>query len=270
MKVARGEGPERSVDAPAQDLRPLSVPDVEPVTFARNTIRTAVVELKFPTLLEFETQPPTEIQHRLRKDYPQFSKRKAVNIGSGTVEEEIRYVLGSRDGSWSVAIRPSAIALESTKYTTFEEMLARLQLILSVSKKQLDTDFFTRVGLRYVNLLPVPNASFDGWLNPDLIRPLAGGTYGTVSKYWQEVRGRARSGKYSFRHGLPEEMSAKEIRYVLDIDLFSENIEYDDAIGLLGDFHRESFAFFSWCIGPAAREYLGRAEPKQDKNARAR
>ena len=55
---------------------------------------------------------------------------------------------------------------------------------------RVDTDFFTRVGLTKYRLATV----FD-WVREDLVTPLAQGTYGTVERFTQEVRGYAKKGR---------------------------------------------------------------------------
>ncbi len=117
----------------------LNLPDVPLVEFERNFIKAAVCELRFPTLLEFETKPPVQLQRELRRDYPHYEPEQSVSVGAGAVGREIRYLFKSRKKDWTVSFRASAIALETTSYTNFEEFSERLKDLLVKSQRLLDS-----------------------------------------------------------------------------------------------------------------------------------
>ncbi|MGA0525557.1 TIGR04255 family protein, partial [Escherichia coli] len=64
------------------------------------------------------------------------------------------------------------ITLETARYGSFDEFEEQLQLVIAAAAATIDSDFFTRVGLRYVNVLPCQASSIDGWLNDQLAQPL--------------------------------------------------------------------------------------------------
>lgn len=57
-------------DALAESPTPLNLPDVQEVEFEKTFIKTTVCELRFPTLLEFETKPPVQLQVAERSGQP--------------------------------------------------------------------------------------------------------------------------------------------------------------------------------------------------------
>ena len=157
----------------AAERFPLNVPRTEPVALPRNPIHTAVCELRFPTLVELEERGPAIAQRRLRKIYPHFEPGSAVQIGPGSdFHREKRFVFKSKLRDSSVSLRASAIALETDACGRFEEFARRLREVLDVTSSLIDSDFFTRVGLRYINMLPT-GGSPGGWINPMLIAPLS-------------------------------------------------------------------------------------------------
>lgn len=233
----------------------LRVPPVQSKTFQRNYIQVAVLELRFPTLLELESKAPIELQKALRKEYPHFSKQRAVSLESTPVEAGARYLFTSRDQKWTVTLKPDALAIETPKYESFERLMDRATHVLEASRSQIDSDFFTRVGLRYVNVIPVRDGDFSGWMNSSLVAAVEQGVYGTLLKYWQEVRGYSEAGFYSFRHGFPEE-AKEDLEYVLDFDFYNNNIESDKVLSVAGELHQQSFAMFLWSLGPKALALL--------------
>lgn len=240
----------------------LTLPAVQEMVFERNFIKTAVCELRFPTLLEFETKPPVQLQKELRKDYPLYEPQESVSVGPGSIGHETRYLFKSRKREWTVSFRASAIALETRDYTSFEEFLTRLETLLAKSQPLLDCDFFTRVGLRYVNAIPVEDGELSGWLRDDLVAPLIQGVYGSVERFLQEVRGFTEVGRYTFKHGIVQASQDKPDLYTLDFDFYEENIPYDSVRSLVSQFNQQNFRFFRWAIGPKALDRLGKATAK--------
>jgi uncharacterized protein (TIGR04255 family) len=240
----------------------LNLPDVQEVEFERNFIKMAVCELRFPTLLEFETKPPVRLQKDLRRDYPHYEPAQSVSVGPGVVDRETRYLFKSRKKEWTVAFRASAIALETTRYTNFEEFAQRLGNLIAKSRSLLDTDFFTRVGLRYIDEIPIEDGELAGWVRDDLVAPLIQGVYGTVEHFLQEVRGFMAIGRYTFRHGTVGSAQEKPKVYSLDFDFYEENVPFDSVLSRVSEFNQQSFRFFHWAIGPKALSRLGKATAK--------
>jgi len=242
----------------------LTLPDVERTQFGKNFIKTAVCELRFPALLEFETKPPVQLQKELRKDFPHYERQQSVSLND-PADREVKHLFKSKKGEWVVSFRSSAIAIETSRYTHFEDFCKQLQTVLDKSKPLLDTDFFTRVGLRYVNELRIEDTKLDGWIRDELIAPLAQGIYGTVDRFVQEVRGITKNGKYSFRHGIIGLEADKRDLYTIDFDFYNENVEASTVLSLISEFNKESFRFFSWVIGPKVKERLGKTILKREQ-----
>lgn len=249
-------------DVVAESHTPLNLPEVQVVEFERNFIKTAVCELRFPTLLEFEAKPPVQLQKELRKDYPYYEPAQAVSVGPAVVDRETRYLFKSRKKDWAVSFKASAIALETTHYTNFAEFSQRLETLFTKSRSLLDTDFFTRVGLRYIDEIPIEDGELAGWVRDDLVTPLTQGIYGTVEHILQEVRGFTAIGRFTFRHGMVGSAQARDKVYSLDFDLYEENVPFDSVLSMVSQFNQQSFRFFSWAIGPKARTRLGKATAK--------
>ena len=234
-------------DAPR---KPLAVPDVTAEHYKRNFIRLAVCELRFPTLLEFEQRAPLALSKALRKEFPTYETATNVSINPGNVAQVPFHQFHSRNRSWTVSLRASSLSLETSVYDTFDDFAARLGSVLVAASGSLDTDFFTRIGLRYVNSVPFKAGELEKWINPQLVGALAAETYGSVDEYWQRVRGPTSVGGYTFSHGI----SGPE--YFLDLDFFSEDVAYKEAIPLVKRLHTSAFSLFRWAIADGAKAHL--------------
>ncbi|MBN1827916.1 MAG: TIGR04255 family protein [Deltaproteobacteria bacterium] len=243
----------------------LSVPAVGKVECNQDFIQTAVCELRIPTVLELDTISPNKFAKAIKRDYPVYTRGQniALNIGSGPAAQGISHTFTDRKKRWVVTFKSSALTLETARYQGFDNFHERMLRIIDASKEERDSDFFVRVGLRYIDFLPVDQDGLEDWVNRDLVIPLLDGTYGAVKEFWQTVRGETTSGGYTLRHGLrdtappqPGGQSGK-MNYILDMDFYKEDVEECDVGDLLKSLHDETFRLFAWAIGDKARDHMG-------------
>jgi len=144
--------------------------------FRRNTIHQAFCELRFPSLPDIENDPPRDLVKRVRPTFPHHEHVVGANIGiTDKGLEQVpqgthRFL--SRDRRWNAWLRKSSIGLETSSYTDFDGFISQVRSLLEAAQPSLDTDFFTRIGLRYVNLLPATPGDVQGWVNNQIVGPL--------------------------------------------------------------------------------------------------
>lgn len=251
-------------------FNPLDVPNEESVRYSTNYIKTAVCELRFPTLLELENSPPNKLQSALRKDYPYYNVEQSVSINLGSAPTSGKgYIFESKKRDWAITLKPSTLSLETNKYTDFNDFIDRFTAMVNAAKDLLDTDFFTRVGLRYINHVPLPGNHMDrkdiaNWINPVLVAPLTGGELGTLSTFRCEVGGHLKDGGYTFSHGFtpPTNNDRDSLLYMLDYDYFKDGVEFDDVSNVITQFNKQNFNLFKWSLGDEAKKALGAGEKK--------
>lgn len=241
----------------------LSVPHVESVRYSHNFIKTVVCELRFPTLLDLEMTQPVKLQQTLRKEFPIYEKQKSVGLSAGnSVSSENIYSFRTVKDESTVALRSSTLSVETHAYTEFSDFYDRLERVLKAAEKLIDTDFFTRVGLRYINMVPVVMSDgLDEWINPRLIGALSDNVFGDIEQYGSELQGDTDSGKYSLRQALKHRSEGKA-EYVLDFDFFKENVKLVDTLDLVREFNKTNFSLFHYCLGRKAIELLGAPKKK--------
>lgn len=241
---------------------PATIPTQDRVEFEHNFIRTAVCELRFPTLVEFQEGELVDFQRRLRKEFPIVDA--GLNLGPSHEGLTPVKLMRSKDKRWTLALRASSLGIETSRYLSFMDVTERVTRTLDLVGELLDTDFFTRVGLRYTNVLPINGAAASNWVRPTLVADLEEGLYGDPEEYWNQIRLRTASGSLLIRHGLSKGLPRDEREYTLDIDAYAENVEWHDLGATLAALNRDAFSIFSWCLGPAARERLGAAKPARE------
>jgi uncharacterized protein (TIGR04255 family) len=246
------------MEPPAKAQKLLSVPEAGSAHYAQNFIRLAVCELRFPTLFEVEAEtPPLALSKALRKEYPTHELLKNVNVNLGGVAHSNAHAFRSKKARWSVTLRAAALSLETSRYDSFDEFAERLVFVLKAAEGTIDSDFFTRVGLRYINIVPCEPEAAAEWVNPALVGPLAAGTYGTVNEYWQRVQGPTAVGGYTFTHGVQVQPGSPPREYLLDLDFFKEDVPVAETLSVVKKLHELEFSMFRWSLGPKAKEFLG-------------
>lgn len=240
------------------------MPQVQPVRYRRNIIHKAVCELKFPTLYGLEREkPPVALANALRKLYPQHSILDGVNVGPTGVAQNFAYLFADKKNRTQVVFRASSLALETTNYQTFEEFIDRLLTVVELAKAVIDADFFTRVGLRYINKLPFEQATIADWVNPQLVSALAGGLFGVPDEFNGRIAGRTENGGFSFSHGIGQNADTNKLDYLLDFDFWQEDVALADTKVVVTGLHDEEHRMFHWSLGTAAFDYMGPATPKE-------
>jgi len=240
------------------ETRMLNVPAVRPARYARSFTKLAICELRFPTMLEYEERAPTAFSKAVRHKYPIYERLTHVQLESSDVTPHTGHAFHSRNRRWTATVRASALSVETEQYGSFDELRTRIEGLIGAAKSTVQSDFFTRVGLRLVNAVHCTLPELAQWINPMLVQPLAAGTYGDVEEHWQRVRGRAPHGGYNFMHGIiagAPDSSQRE--YVLDFDFFSENVELSDTLAKVDALHADMFSMLHWSLGDAAKAYLG-------------
>ena len=244
----------------------LNLPKADRVRYRRNFIKTAVCELRFPTLLELETKPPRAFQQRIRKLYPFYEPQLIEQVGgAGEGSREQRYLFRSKDKNWTVTVKSSTLGFETSKYVDFEDFFRRFGVILDSAREMIDSDFLTRIGFRYINWIPIEDGNLEGWIRNELIAPLAGSALGPINQFASLIRGKLERGEYAFRQALRREDESErreEPVYILDIDYSVEDIEFNDVPTQLAYFNETNFDFFNWCLGDKAKALLGEGKPK--------
>jgi len=237
----------------------LAVPACARQHFSQNFIKTAVCEFRFPTLHEIDgPKPPLAFAKALRKDYPTHSIMSGVNVSPTNVDRSTTHVFKSKKGQWAVNLRPSTLSLETSRYDSFDDFEKRIADLVAACQSFIDSDFFTRVGIRYVNMLPYDRSKISDWINPTLVRNLESGIFGDATEHSQQVRGTTDEGGFFLNHGLGAD--GEKVGYGVDLDFYADDVEVTDAMEVVRKLHVRQYDLFMWVLGDGAKQKLNEAE----------
>ena len=247
--------------------------DYTRVIYEKNPLESVICQLRFPQILRIDAQPPADFQDRLRSEYPTLNVRNAGQASvsfppeiqkllSPQIQEHLAgdkriYNLCSIDETWQISLAGDFIALQTTKYRKWDEFITRLVAALEVLESIYRPAFYTRIGLRYRDLirrslLDLKDVPWAELLQPHIAAELTSpdvarstkGTKRDIAINLDDEQGQVR-----IRHGLISPEGGEEVCYLIDADFSTDQkTEAEYARQRLDYFNRHAGRFFKWCI----------------------
>jgi uncharacterized protein (TIGR04255 family) len=246
-------------------------PDSPRVIYKQNSLIEVVGQLRFAPILRIDTEPPADFQERVRLNFPVLTERTSdvfqvppglppqfanlVRSSFGKQALPSSYDFVTADGLWTIQLTRDSLALTTTAYKRWEDFKARFEGGLKALVDVYKPAFFTRVGLRYQNLIQRSRLHLDSQPWSALLKPRIAGLVGSEGLDVSEslsivsIRLPQADGHVRIRHGLAQAAGASEECYLIDSDFFTEErISTNDAFGTLDYFNSQSGHLFRWCI----------------------
>lgn len=188
---------------------------------------------------------------------------EVAELLSRAVSPRSAYQFLASDERFSLALTRDFLALTAKKYRRWEEFRELLIVALDGLRAVYAPDAFTRVGLRYRDVICRSDVGMAGapWtflLQPHVAAELSDNAVGaSVEEAKRELLVGLPLGKAKLRHGFGQKEGG-ETCYIIDIDFFIEGkIEVSHAIEALDVFHRQAGRAFRWCISRELHDALG-------------
>lgn len=220
-----------------------------------NFVKAAVCELRFPLLMGLGgARPPENFLRALRKQYPSLDRNEEISMGpAGQSDATAFHVLKAIKGKWAVVLKQSSVVLETNTYCGYEDFRARLVDVINAAAPIIDSDFWTRIGLRYQNQIPVDNelADLPRKINEPLISTLLSGVFSSVGGYSGKILGGDSQGGYTLMYSLQREASSRgtnETSFFVDVDVWHTEVNVVDTLDRIDRLHEEAFAAFDWSV----------------------
>ena len=247
-------------------------PETPRVIYRKNPLAEVICQLRFPPILRIDSELPAGFQERIRVDYPHYaeSARASLRIPANAPAEVAKIIqsvapqsvlagheFGAADKNWTVTLTRDFLALRTTAYKRWEEFHPRIDRLLSSLTAEYKPSFFTRIGLRYVDVIrrSVLSLTNEPWA--DLLNPYIAGEFAS-SDIVAEIETAVREtllrfdndgGRVMIRHGLATVEPNTEPCFLIDADFFVEaKRETTNAIEILDRFNQGAGRLFRWCI----------------------
>lgn len=247
------------------------------VIYRHNPLNSVICQLRFPLDLRIDVTMPAEFQQHIRSEYPlahedlegqsppvpddisQHFPQELLDVLATRINRRFQFM--TRDRTSTITLTNSFVALETNNYVRWEDFRQNLELTLSAIIQTYQVNFFTRIGLRYQNVIDRTVLGLEGsaWntLVSDLVLgPLAtlessesvyehNGTFLIQLENSEEVA-RVRYGLVTDKAGDPT-----NVMFMLDHDFFTQNdveTEAGDVIKRANVFNSTNRSLFRRCI----------------------
>lgn len=257
-------------------------PESEKVYYRDNPLTEVICQLRFPPILSIESDLPARFQDSIRDTYPLFQEKKdySVNIPDelkSQLPQEIinifpsqvskkNYEFTSEDGLWKINLTRTFLSLTNYRYYSWEEFMNYLTSSFEALIEIYSPTFFTRIGLRYKDLidktqLNLGEQSWDRLLQPQIAGILADpdinqNVIGTSST--TEIRLSDGESIVRIRHGLVHAKGHDDVSYLIDSDFSTDHkTNINQARNKLDYFNQRGARLLRWCITDILHNALG-------------
>lgn len=251
---------------------PLTGPPPPEVPLADPPLVRVIAQVRFPLIASVEKREfIASFQEAVREYYPVLrpEEERSVVLGSqGVLEARSNSLWRFHEarGAWRVTLAPEFLALETTKYSSREDFMERLRLVLEALKEHVDPKVLDRLGVRYIDRVFGENLSaLPQLVRPEvagvLVSPLAVRAQRAISENVFILPGNA--GQVIARWGLlapqttidPAALEAiEEPSWILDTDAFqsfeagSRQLDVASVVEQARGFAERIYSIFRWAV----------------------
>jgi uncharacterized protein (TIGR04255 family) len=160
-------------------------PNSERVIYEINPLENVICQLRFPPILKIDSEIPAEFQEKIRIEFPIYNEsieEQGLIINESPIfstQKTKNHEFSTEDGLWKINVTRTFIALSTSKYERWEQFNEKLNRILKTFVDIYKPPFFTRVGLRYIDVFDRAKLGLNNRSWEDLIKPYILGVLGT-------------------------------------------------------------------------------------------
>lgn len=165
----------------------MPLPKVKRVLYNKNPLERVICQLRFPPILKIDSELPSNFQEAIREIFPSYQQKVEIlqeitQIKGRNSPQELRQEIkksttiknhnfATDDGIWQLNLTRTFLSITTTKYTKWEEFIKKIEKPIKALIESYNPPFFTRIGLRYVDIFDRTILGLDGIDWPDLISP---------------------------------------------------------------------------------------------------
>lgn len=262
-------------------------PNNQRFVYRNNPLVDVICQLRFPQIMSINVELPTAFQEKLRRTHPIVEIRKNFDItmaglggASGdSVKSKPMYDFITADKTTVVTLADDFLAVKTSKYQRWEVFYSDVEFAMQTFSAIYGAPFFSRIGLRYVDLINRKTLGLEGVPWSELIRDSLLGVFAEGDEVTSKVAAcfsgglfEVDGGQCAINCGTPnpgilkavdEEANASNDLFVIDADFFIEG-QIDGAANAskrLKDFNRQARDSFRWSIKQRLHEALGPSSP---------
>lgn len=174
-------------------------PKAKRVIYNKNPLNRVICQLRYPPILSIDSEIPSAFQDSIRSKFPLYSEKVEFQqeIASGLktqfLPETIKQLSNNsitknhefcgEDGVWKINLTRTFLSISTSVYVRWEDFIERFQDSYKALIDIYKPPFFTRIGLRYVDIFDRSKLCLNDVSWTDLLQPyFLGLLSSTVSK----------------------------------------------------------------------------------------
>jgi uncharacterized protein (TIGR04255 family) len=252
------------------------------VEYKNNLLFEVVFQARFPEILKISREDPAVFQEIIRKDgYPELGSNIS-DLPHDIPDDLKRLISGSKEffflseeKDWQVSLTKNFIALTCIgNYSNYTDFKDRLKKVLTIFNDVYEPSYFSRIGLRYRNIvndtmLSLKDNSVRNYIPEYIFPELKDDINVDVKALQKTVQLDDEDIKVNVVHALVmasgkfgrEQINSKE-SYIIDIDCFCESKikGVENVLAKCDEFKRNEWNIFQWSITEDLREAMGPIE----------
>ena len=166
----------------------MTFPDAPRVVYKKNPLDKVICQLRFPPILRIDTKVPDEFQERIQDGFPEFMEKAEIKLPifksaqKDTPAEVLQsitpmgnknYEFSSEDKVWTINLTRTFIALSTKEYKRREDFRTHLDAPLQAFIEIYKPSAFSRVGLRYIDIIRRSELNLNDMPWSELLKPHA-------------------------------------------------------------------------------------------------
>jgi uncharacterized protein (TIGR04255 family) len=239
----------------------MNLPEVPRVIYKKTSLREVICQFRFPPILKIGVSEPADFQEEIRQRFPIYRLRQETET-LGIPEQFKEIILPKLPKSYDfldesenslITLTRDFLAISTKSYDRFENFIDIVDLALKALNKTYDPNFFTRIGLRYIDVInrDFLNIKEINW-NELLDKCFAGELAGDLSENIAETKSESiyifEWGALHCQHGL-REIGGEGKCYLIDNDFFKDTrTNYNEIQEILRRFNEYERKFLRHCI----------------------
>jgi uncharacterized protein (TIGR04255 family) len=256
----------------------MSAAPIDNTKYEIDLIDEVICQFRFPPILKIPKGDIAEFQDEIRKLYPNYKDASETPEMAPELHGSVLLLKPRNpahrfydDEGWTVALAKDSLALVSTNYVQFEDFYERLKIIVNAFDKIYSPSYYSRVGLRYKNMLCRSALDIkEEWkdLVPEEIFPELYGKkiesgFDLLEK---KMTLHIQNGKLNLAHAIfmaegeykGKQFSHEQV-YTIDIDCYTETKyeEKDSATSVVTGLNKTCKQYFRASITDTMHNYLG-------------
>ena len=255
----------------------MNFPETARVIYDHNPLVEVACQVSFPRLLAIDERIPSDFQTLMGAEYPFVETREVVQFSFGIANnavpsKRILYDFITEDRRYTVTLGSDSIAVSTRKYERWELFSVHLKNALHAFTKTYSSPMFTRIGLRYIDIISRQDLGLENTKWSELIKNSALGLLADNDVQIEDVVELSaatvlrldEAGKVVIRTALGKsERTGDETIFVVDSDFFQEGPVkgMNDAIEICSKFNQSAGKAFRWIIHDRLHTALGPQAP---------